>query len=195
MPRYAPDTALIVVDVQNDFADPGGALYVPGGDTQVVPAVNRQISLALQAGASVFYTQDWHPWRTPHFAIDGGRWPVHCVAGTSGADFHPDLRVEGASVHKGANGEDGYSGFTMRDPVSGEEMPTGLASMIREAGCRKVVVVGLALDFCVKDTALDAAREGFDTAVLLAATAAVNLDPGDGDAAIEQLREAGVTVA
>ena len=194
MTVYAPDTALVVVDVQNDFADPGGSLYVPGGDTQVVPAVNHQISLASAAGASVFYTQDWHPERTPHFAIDGGIWPVHCVAGTAGADFHPDLRIEGPSVHKGAGGEDGYSGFTMRDPRSGEEIPTELASMIREAGCRHVVVVGLALDYCVKDTALDAAREGFDTTVLLAATAAVNLDPGDGEAAVEQLRRAGVSV-
>lgn len=194
MTAYAPDTALVVVDVQNDFADPEGSLYVPGGDTQVVPAVNHEISQALQAGASVFYTQDWHPERTPHFAIDGGIWPVHCVAGTAGADFHPDLRVEGPSVHKGAGGEDGYSGFTMRDPVSGEEIPTGLASMIREAGCRRVVVVGLALDYCVKDTTLDSAREGFDTTVLLAATAAVDLNPGDGDAAVRQLRGAGVTV-
>ena len=160
MTVYAPDTALVVVDVQNDFADPGGSLYVPGGDTQVVPAVNHQISLASAAGASVFYTQDWHPERTPHFAIDGGIWPVHCVAGTAGADFHPDLRIEGPSVRKGTGGEDGYSGFTMRDPVSGEEIPTALASMIREAGCGRVVVVGLALDYCVKDTALDSAREG-----------------------------------
>ena len=194
MTAYASDTALVVVDVQNDFADPGGSLYVAGGDTQVVPAVNDQISLALEAGASVFYTQDWHPERTPHFAIDGGIWPVHCVAGTAGAAFHPDLRVEGPSVHKGAGGEDGYSGFTMRDPVSGEETATELASMIREAGCRRVVVVGLALDYCVKDTALDSAAEGFDTTVLLGATAAVDLNPGDGDAAIDQLRRAGVTV-
>lgn len=194
MPRYAPDTALIVVDVQNDFADSGGSLYVPGADTRVVPAVNHQVSKALQAGASVFYTQDWHPERTPHFALYGGNWPVHCVAGTSGAEFHPDLVVDGPGVRKGANGEDGYSGFTMWNSVSGEEIPTGLAGMIREAGCRRVVVVGLALDYCVKYTALDAVREGFDTTVLLAATAAVNLKLGDGDAATEQLRQAGVTV-
>ena len=195
MTEYGLDTALVVVDVQNDFADPAGSLYVPEGDTRVVPAVNHEISQASRAGASVFYTQDWHPERTPHFAIDGGTWPVHCVAGTTGAAFHPALRIEGPSVHKGANGEDGYSGFTMRDPVSGEVKPTELASMIREAGCRRVVVVGLALDYCVKDTALDSARERFETTVLLAATAAVNLDPGDGDVAIEQLRLAGVTVS
>ena len=194
MTGYKYDTALVVVDVQNDFADPDGALYVRGGDTLVVPAVNREVGKAVTAGASVFYTQDRHPKRTPHFAIDGGIWPVHCVAGTRGAEFHPDLRVEGPSVHKGANGEDGYSGFTMRDPVSGETIPTALASMIRDAGCTRVVVVGLALDYCVKDTALDAAQEGFRTTVLLDATAAVNLAPDDGEKAIAELGEAGVTV-
>lgn len=195
MTGYNNETALIVVDVQNDFADPSGSLYVQDGDTEVVPAVNREVSAAVEAGASVFYTQDWHPERTPHFAIDGGIWPVHCVAGTNGAEFHPNLRVEGPSVHKGANGEDGYSGFTMRDPVSGESIPTPLASMIREARCNRVIVVGLALDYCVKDTALDASWEGFDTIVLLDATKAVNLSPDDGNKAISELREAGVTVS
>ncbi len=194
MSGYDRRTALVVVDVQNDFADPSGILYVRGGDSEVVPAVNREVARAIAAGASVFYTQDWHPERTPHFAIDGGIWPVHCVAGTGGAAFHPDLRVEGPSVRKGTNGEDGYSGFTMRDPVSGETIPTPLASMIREAGCTRVVVVGLALDYCVKDTALDAAQEGFDTLLLLDATAAVNLAPDDGDRAIAELQQAGVVV-
>ena len=195
MTRYDNNTALVVVDVQNDFADPSGSLYVAGGDTEVVPAVNREVAEAVAAGSSVFYTQDWHPERTPHFAIDGGIWPVHCVAGSKGADFHPDLRVEGPSVRKGTNGEDGYSGFTMRDPASGDTLPTPLASMIREAGCRRVVVVGLALDYCVKDTALDSKQEGFDTTVLLGATAAVNLASDDGDKAIEELRQVGVKVA
>ena len=193
-PRYDPETALVVVDVQNDFADPSGTLYVQDGDSKVVPAVNREIENALEAGASIFYTQDWHPERTPHFAIDGGIWPVHCVAGTSGADFHPNLRIEGPSVKKGEGGEDGYSGFTMRDPVTGETIPTPLASMIEDAGCNRVVVVGLALDYCVKDTALDSAREGFDTTVLLGATAAVNLAPEDGGKAIEELTAAGVAI-
>ena len=195
MTRYDNNTALVVVDVQNDFADPSGRLYVAGGDTEVVPAVNREVAEAVAAGSSVFYTQAWHPERTPHFAIDGGIWPVHCVAGSKGADFHPDLRVEGPSVRKGTNGEDGYSGFTMRDPASGDTLPTPLASMIREAGCRRVVVVGLALDYCVKDTALDSKQEGFDTTVLLGATAAVNLASDDGDKAIEELRQVGVKVA
>ncbi len=194
MTEYDRETALVVVDVQNDFADPGGSLYVKGGDTRVVPAVNREVRKAAAAGAGVFYTQDWHPERTPHFAVDGGIWPVHCVAGTRGAEFHTDLLVDGPSVRKGANGEDGYSGFTMRDPVSGKTIPTPLASMLREAGCSRVVVVGLALDYCVKDTALDAAANGFETTVLLNATLAVDLEPGDGEKAASELRQAGVAV-
>ena len=194
MTEYDRETALVVVDVQNDFADPGGSLYVKGGDTRVVPAVNREVRKAAAAGAGVFYTQDWHPERTPHFAVDGGIWPVHCVAGTRGAEFHTDLLVDGPSVRKGANGEDGYSGFTMRDPVSGETIPTPLASMLREAGCSRVVVVGLALDYCVKDTALDAAENGFEATVLLNATLAVDLEPGDGEKAASELRQAGVAV-
>lgn len=192
--EYDETAALIVVDVQNDFADPGGSLYVEGAETEVVPAVNREIRKAAAAGASVFYTQDWHPERTPHFAAYGGIWPVHCVAGTAGAEFHPDLLVQGPSVRKGANGEDGYSGFTMRDPVSGEEIPTPLASMIREAGCSRTAVAGLALDYCVKDTALDAAANGFRAAVLLDAAKAVDLSPGDGAKAVAELQQAGVEV-
>jgi len=115
---FGRNTALIVVDVQNDFADPSGALYVRGGE-EVVQVANREIERALAAGSPVFYTQDWHPPSTPHFAKDGGIWPVHCVAGTWGAGFHPGLEVVGPSVRKGSNGEDGYSAFTMRDPASG----------------------------------------------------------------------------
>src|SRR3972149_2524836 len=123
MQRYDRRTALIVVDVQNDFADAEGSLSVAGGDA-MIPVVNREAWAAIRAGAFVAYTQDWHPAHTPHFAQDGGIWPVHCVGGTWGAAFHPKLEIVGPSVHKGANGEDGYSGFTMRDPVSGTEVHT-----------------------------------------------------------------------
>src|SRR3712207_5957669 len=135
MQRYDPATALIVVDVQNDFADPAGGLAVPGGDA-IVDAVDREVEAAAASGAFVVYTQDWHPASTPHFAKDGGVWPVHCVAGTWGAELHPVLTVEGPVVRKGSNGEDGYSGFTMRDPVSGEERATELAAMLQERGIR-----------------------------------------------------------
>ncbi|MDO8483987.1 MAG: isochorismatase family protein [Candidatus Limnocylindrales bacterium] len=193
MQRYGPGTALIVVDVQNDFADPDGSLNVPGADA-VVAAANREIATAIELGAIVVATQDWHPEHTPHFAKDGGPWPVHCVGGTWGAGLHPALEIPEAAprVRKGANGEDGYSGFTMRDPRTGETTPTELEGLLRATGVERVVVVGLATDYCVKATALDAARLGFRTAVLTDAIAAVDLQPGDGDRALEELRTAGV---
>jgi len=193
MDRYDPATALIVVDVQNDFADPAGSLSVPGG-AEVVPLVNAEIADALAAGGRVFYTQDWHPPSTPHFQKDGGIWPVHCVAGTWGAELHPDLRVDGPVVRKGVHGEDGYSGFMTRDPESGEERPTELGELLRAAAVERLVVVGLATDYCVLATALDARARDFPTTVLTAAVRAVDLQPGDGARALAALREAGVSL-
>lgn len=187
---YDPKTALLVVDVQNDFADPGGSLAVAGAE-RVVQAVNREVARATAAGAPVIYTQDWHPESTPHFAKDGGPWPVHCVAGTWGAELHPELLVAGESVRKGSNGEDGYSGFTMRDPTSGEEIPTELEGLLRAGGIERVAVCGLATDYCVKATVLDARRLGFATSVLTDAVAAVNLQPRDGEDALAEMAVAG----
>ena len=196
MTSYDARTALVVVDLQNDFADPAGGLSVAGGDA-IVPLVNAQAREATESGALVVATQDWHPESTPHFAKDGGIWPVHCVGGTWGAELHPafELAADAPRVRKGTNGEDGYSGFTMRDPESGAEISTELETLLREAGVERVVVCGLATDYCVKATALDAARLGFETAVLSGAIAAVNLEPGDGDRALDEMREAGVAVA
>jgi nicotinamidase/pyrazinamidase len=193
MQRYDETTALIVVDVQNDFADPTGSLSVPGG-LAIIGHINREISQATDAGALVILTQDWHPPSTPHFAKDGGIWPVHCVADTWGAELHPDLLApaDAPRVRKGTRGEDGYSGFTTRDPVSGAEAPTELEGMLRDESIERVVVVGLATDYCVKATALDGARLGFDTFVLLDAVAAVEREPGDGERAIEAMSDAGV---
>jgi nicotinamidase/pyrazinamidase len=185
---------LVVVDVQNDFADPGGSLSVKGGE-EVVRAVNELVDHARAAGSMVAYTQDWHPPDTPHFEKDGGVWPVHCVAGTWGAQFHPALTVEGETVRKGTGGEDGYSGFTMRDPVSGAEHSTGLAELLRSHGVTAVVVAGLATDYCVKATALDAIELGFEVTVAGDAIAAVDVEPGDGDRALGELAAAGVTLA
>lgn len=190
MASYDPRTALIVVDVQNDFADPNGSLYVTGGE-HVVARVNEEIASALEAGAPVFYTQDWHPPHTPHFAPDGGIWPVHCVRDTWGAQFHPALRIEGETVRKGSNGEDGYSGFTMRDPKTSDETPTPLRDLLAERGVERTVVVGIATDYCVKETALDARRLDFDTVVVRDAVAAVNLEHGDGAKALAELAQAG----
>jgi nicotinamidase/pyrazinamidase len=192
-PEYGPHVALIVVDVQNDFADPAGSLSVAGGD-QVVPFINNETRAATDAEAFVVYTQDWHPESTPHFAKDGGIWPVHCVAGSWGAELHPDLVVSGPSVKKGTHGEDGYSGFTMRDPVSGEESPTELAEMLRANGIASVVVVGLATDYCVQATALDAAKNGFAATVLADGIRPVNLSPGDGARAVAAMAIGGVAI-
>jgi nicotinamidase/pyrazinamidase len=193
MSRYDPATALIVVDVQNDFAERDGGLYVPGGE-QVVDAVNAEVAAARQAAAPVFYTQDWHPESTPHFERDGGTWPVHCVQGSWGAELHPRLQVAGPVVRKGTGGEDGYSGFSVRDPVSGAESATRLGTLLEQAGVRRVVVTGLAGDVCVKETALDAVRRGYEVTVPLATTRFVNLSPGDDEAAIAAMHRAGVVV-
>jgi nicotinamidase/pyrazinamidase len=190
MTGYDASTALVVVDVQNDFADPAGSLYVLGCDP-VVGGINDAIQRAQAGGASVVYTQDWHPPSTPHFAKDGGVWPVHCVAETWGAELHPGLVVAGPSVRKGSNGEDGYSGFTMRDPATGEDRPTELESLLRDRGVTSLVICGLATDYCVRGTVLDARRLGFETTVLTAAVAAVELAPGDGERALEEMAAAG----
>lgn len=196
MSRYDDRTALVVVDLQNDFADPAGNLAVTGGEA-IIPAVNDAVREAVEAGALVAVTQDWHPESTPHFAKDGGIWPVHCVAGTWGAELHPsfEVRADVPRVRKGANGEDGYSGFTMRDPLSGTEMPTELEGLLRDREIERIVVCGLATDYCVQATALDAVRLGFTVTLLGQAVAAVNLEAGDGDRALAEMTEAGVALA
>jgi nicotinamidase/pyrazinamidase len=186
-------TALIVVDVQNDFADPSGSLYVRGGEG-IVPVVNAQIDEALEAGATLVYTQDWHPPTTPHFQKDGGTWPVHCVAGTWGAELHPDLRIEGPVVKKGSGGEDGYSGFSVRDPRTGDVDATQLEDLLRSAGADRLVIVGLATDYCVVETVLDALRLGHPVTVPGGAIRAVDLQPGDGDRAIARMAGAGAAI-
>jgi nicotinamidase/pyrazinamidase len=190
--RYEPQTALVIVDLQNDFADPNGGLSVEGG-TEIIPTVNAEIAAARDAGALVVFTQDWHPPSTPHFAKDGGIWPVHCVANTWGAELHPDVTApeDAPRVKKGANGEDGYSGFTMRDPVTGETKPTELEGLLRERGIERIVVCGLATDYCINATALDARRLGFPTYILLDAMRAVALAKGDGQRALDAMQAAG----
>jgi nicotinamidase/pyrazinamidase len=190
--RYDPSTALIVVDVQNDFADPGGSLWVAGA-AEIIPRINDAIAAAGAAGAMVVFTQDWHPESTPHFQKDGGIWPVHCVGGTWGAEIHPDVVIpdEAPRIRKGTNGEDGYSGFTMRDPVTGETTPTELDALLREGGVSRVVVCGLATDYCVNATAIDALNLGYDTFFLEDAVAAVDLQPGDGERATDAMVDAG----
>lgn len=193
MTNYTPRTALLVVDVQNDFAHPDGSLAVPGA-AQVLEVANREVRAARDAGAPVIYTQDWHPDSTPHFEKDGGVWPVHCVGDTWGAAFHDDLLVDGPSIRKGVDGGDGYSGFSVRDPQSGETTGTQLAAVLREHGIESVVIVGLATDYCVVETAVDAVGHGFSATVLEGGVAGVDLKPGDSQRALDRMRSAGVTV-
>ncbi len=191
MATYDERTALLVVDVQNDFAHPDGSLYVEGGE-EIVPIVNAEVEKAVASGALVVYTQDWHPEHTPHFQQVGGIWPVHCVENTPGAEFHPDLLVaDHEIVRKGHDGRDGYSGFSVRDPLSGERGDTVLHEKLTAAGVERLVICGLATDYCVVETVLDARMLGYPVEVITDAVRAVNLQPGDGAAALARMRDAG----
>ena len=193
MPAYDRSTALIVIDVRNDFADPRGSLYVTGSEV-VIESINEAIAAARTARALVVYTQDWHPPQTPHFETDGGIWPPHCLQTTCGAEFHPRLDTGEPIVRKGVAGEDGYSAFSVRDVPSGTRRDTELDRLLRDQGIQRVIIVGLATDYCVKATALDAVHRGFETAVPQHAVRAVDLNDGDSDRALQELRLAGVTV-
>jgi len=174
-------TALLVVDVQNDFC-PGGALAVREGD-EVVPVINE----LMDRYPLVVTTQDWHPPDHVSFAERGGPWPPQCVAGTHGAELHPGLDTSKVAfaIRKGdTRDEEAYSGFHGTD----------LADRLRERGVTDVVIAGLTTDYCVRTTALDALAEGFGVTVLADATRAVNVNPGDGDRALQELRDAGARV-
>lgn len=193
--RYDASTALLCVDMQNDFADPQGALYVAGG-VGLVDLIDAEVAAAAAAGALVVHTQDWHPPSTPHFAKDGGIWPVHCVHDTWGAELHPGVRVAGETVRKGQGSGDGYSGFTEHDASvpDADVSSTGLGGLLARAGVRRLVVVGLAGDYCVRATAFDGVRFGFEVSAPWSLTRSVDLEPGDGDAAGAELAAAGVLV-
>ena len=179
--------ALVVVDLQNDFC-PGGALGVRDGDA-IVPVVNRYLERFANAGAPVFLTRDWHPPVTRHFKAFGGVWPPHCVRDTRGAAFHPGLAApaEAVIVSKGMDpDQDAYSAFQAEDPSA-----RPFSAVLAEQGVRRLYVGGLATDYCVRATALDALREGFEVVLLTDAIAAVDLEPGDGARAIDEMQGAG----
>jgi nicotinamidase/pyrazinamidase len=182
--------ALIVVDVQNDFC-PGGTLAVKDGD-QVVPVLNRYIDQFTQAGQPIFATRDWHPEKTSHFITGGGPWPPHCIQGSQGAQFHPDLKLPPDTVMVSAgmgSEEDGYSGFLGRD-----ESGAKLADLLRQRGVERIFVGGLATDYCVKHTVLDGLKEGFKVVLLADSVRGVNLRAGDSERAIEEMVHAGAEV-
>jgi nicotinamidase/pyrazinamidase len=182
--------ALLIVDVQNDFC-PGGALAVPHGD-RVIPVLNRLAAQASALGLPVYASRDWHPPDTTHFAANGGKWPVHCVAGTEGARLHPDLQLPPGAliVTKGTGiADDGYSAF--EGSIAGRG---SLLADLRARGIDEVVIGGLATDYCVKASALDARRQGLRATVVSDAIGAVDVAPGDGDRALEEMQAAGVEV-
>jgi nicotinamidase/pyrazinamidase len=182
-----PDSALLVIDVQRDFC-PGGALAVAEGDRVVVP-LNAAAARFAAAGRPVIATRDWHPRRTIHFQEFGGTWPPHCMQGTPGAEFHPDLELPPSAVVVSSGmreDEDGYSAF---DAVDDAGRP--VADLLRAQGVRRLYIGGLATDYCVKASVLDAREMGFDVTVLEDAVRAVNVQPGDGDRALATMREAG----
>src|SRR2546422_1493037 len=177
--------ALIVVDVQNDFC-PGGSLAVANGDA-VVPPLNTLINEFLERGEPVFKTRDWHPAVTKHFAAYGGIWPIHCVQNTPGAQFHADLSDDPriTIISKGIDeSADGYSAFD----------GTNLAQILRDQEVEEVWVGGLATDYCVKHTVLDALHEGFEVKALADAMRAVNVNPNDGAESIAEMRAAGAEI-
>lgn len=176
--------ALIVVDVQNDFC-PGGTLAVAHGD-EVVPPLNELIDEFLDRGDPVYMSRDWHPPQTKHFQAYGGTWPVHCVQNTQGAEFHPRLKDDPRIrvISKGLGDADSYSAFDETD----------LASQLRQQGIQEVLVGGLATDYCVKNTVLDALKHGFKVKALTNAMRAVDVNPGDGKRAIEAMRAAGAQI-
>jgi nicotinamidase/pyrazinamidase len=179
-----PKQALLVVDVQNDFC-PGGTLAVANGDDVVEP-LNQRIDRFLKHGAPVYKSRDWHPPTTKHFAAYGGTWPVHCVQNTRGAEFHPGLRDDPRIVviSKGLGDTDCYSAFDETD----------LTAQLHHQGIEEVLVGGLATDYCVKNTVLDALKNGFKVKALKNAMRAVDLQPGDGERAIEEMRAAGAEI-
>jgi nicotinamidase/pyrazinamidase len=179
--------ALLVVDIQNDFC-PGGALSIPQGD-RVIPVVNKYIRLFTKAKLPVFASRDWHPKVTAHFKKYGGVWPVHCVENTRGAEFHPALKLPGYAflLYKGMDpGKDSYSAFQAQD-ASGIE----LSNLLKILSVGQLYIAGLATDYCVKSSALDALRQGLKVTVLSDAVRGVDLNPGDSRKALEQVMQQG----
>lgn len=181
-------TALLVVDVQNDFC-PGGALAVAGGDRVVAP-LNRAAAAFAATGLPIFASRDWHPPHTGHFQAYGGPWPVHCVQDSAGAAYHPDLRLPEVTIHlfKGIDEHlDGYSAFDGSDAAG-----TSLVTLLADRGVNHLCIGGLATDYCVRSSVLDARSRGLAVTVLVDAIAGVDLKPGDSERALQEMRAAGV---
>jgi nicotinamidase/pyrazinamidase len=185
--RMKSDEALLIVDVQNDFC-PEGSLPVPEGD-KVVPVLNEYIEYFAHSGSAIVASRDWHPERTSHFKSYGGRWPAHCIQGTNGAEFHPQLKLPAQAIilSKGMNPqEDSYSAFQGVDKNG-----TDLNSLLRARGLTDLYVGGLATDYCVRHTVLDALFHGYKVCLLMDAIRGVDVEAGDSERAIDETQRAG----
>jgi nicotinamidase/pyrazinamidase len=183
-------SALLVVDVQNDFCT-GGALAVPGSDT-VISALNRYIADAVERGMPVYASRDWHPHDTSHFEPYGGIWPVHCVQGSEGARFHPDLQLPSTAIVVSKGEESERPGYSALEGRTADGTP--FSTDLQNRGVTHLYVGGLATDYCVKHSVIDAAAAGLKVTVLEDAIAGVDVHPGDSMCAIAEMREKGAAV-
>jgi nicotinamidase/pyrazinamidase len=184
------ESALLVVDIQKDFCA-GGALAAPGGD-DIIPALNRHLADARTREIAVYATRDWHPAKTSHFKEYGGAWPPHCVQGTPGAQFHPDLKLppDAIIVNKGDDPQrHGYSAF---DGHTSDGKT--LLDDLRDRRITRVYVMGIATDYCVRESALDALRAGLEVRVLADAIAGIDVRPGDAQRALDDISAAGAHI-
>ena len=184
-------SALIVVDVQKDFC-PGGALAAPGGDA-IVPAINRHLAEAQRRGLPVYATRDWHPRITSHFQAYGGEWPPHCVQNSPGARFHPDLKLPPDAVIINKGDDDDQPGYSAFDGHTADGH--ALIADLHDRRIDRLFVAGIATDYCVLKTVLDARRAGIAVTVLDDAIAGIDVNPGDVGRAMEEMRAAGASVA
>jgi len=179
--------ALLVVDIQNDFC-PGGALGISAGD-KIIPVINKYIEIFSKNKLAIFFSRDWHPKKTVHFKKFGGTWPVHCVENTQGASFHPKLKIpkEAIILSKGIDPqEDSYSAFEARDACG-----QSLGNLLKIFGVEEIYIAGLATDYCVKYSALDALKNGFKVKVLKDAIKGVNIKPADSQEALDEITGVG----
>jgi nicotinamidase/pyrazinamidase len=190
-PSFQVGDGLLLVDPQNDFC-PGGSLAVADGDA-VIPVLNAWVSAAQSAGVPIFVSRDWHPPRTTHFKEYGGVWPPHCVMDTRGAEFHPDLRLtsDAVVVSKGmGETEDAYSAFAARDDSN-----ILLGALLKARNVNHLYIAGLATDYCVKNSALDALNHHLGVTLVPEGMRAVNLQPTDGEQALAEMRARGAQLA
>jgi nicotinamidase/pyrazinamidase len=179
--------ALMVVDMQNDFF-PGGALAVDNAD-QILPVVNRYIDCFEKAQLPIFFSRDWHPETTKHFQGQGGVWPMHCVQNTKGAEFVAGLRMPDNSIIASKGMDPTKDSYSVFDGESPQQRP--IFEVVKDLGVKELFFCGLATDYCVKDSVLDALHKGFDVKVMIDAIKAVDLHPDDSEKALDLMKEAG----